>query len=64
MLSEDIIEEFIDNFSMYSICYTQNLSKQFIAKYYNDYIGEREISALLENRFISKEIKDYVRVFI
>ena len=60
ILSEDFITEFQNKVDWYTICAFQKLSKEFIAEFIDKIVFDR----LLSNENISKDVKDYCRMFI
>jgi len=59
-LSEDFIRKFQDKVNWYCISQYQSLSKEFVA----EFVNKISFEAILANNKISKEIKDYCRMFI
>ena len=59
-LSEDFIREFRNKVSWCYISYYQSLSKDFIVEFFD----KIDFELLLMNNLISKEIKDFCKIFI
>ena len=59
-LSEDFIKEFQNYLDWWTICFFQNLSKEFIIEFFD----KLNLDYLINNEFISDEIKEFCRMFL